>query len=137
LGIDRFDEAMRGLQFRQIVSRQRPRMRRRYAAVALPALVGTALAGLAYFTRNTGVDGTLGALLALLGAAAVMLGSLLAVFRAARGGFLTALDILLGTGALLTATAAFFLMQYGFAIAMTAALLGLVIAATTSPRRPA
>lgn len=111
-------------------------MRRRYAAVALPALAGAVLAGVAYFTPNTGVDGTVGALLALVGAAAVTLGSLLAMSHDVRGGWLTTLDILLGIGALLTATAAYFLMQYGCAIAMVLAFAGLV-AAMTSRRRPA
>ena len=112
-------------------------MRRRYAGVALPALVGAVLAGLAYFTPNTGVDGTIGALLALIGALAVTLGALLAMVPAVRGGWLTGLDILLGIGALLTATAGYFLMEYGCAIAMALAFVGLVVAATTSPRRHA
>ncbi len=112
-------------------------MRRRYAAASLPALAGAVLAGVAYVMPNTGVDGTLGALLALVGAAAVTLGSLLAMTDAVRGGLLTALDILLAIGAVLTATAAYFLMQYGCAFAMALAFVGLVFAATTSSRRPA
>lgn len=112
-------------------------MRRRYAAVSLPAIVGAVLAGVAYFVPNTGVDGTVGALLALIGAVAVAVGSLLAMSGSVRGGFLTTLNILLGIGAILTATAAYFLMQYGFAIAMALAFVALVVVATTSPRRPA
>lgn len=109
-------------------------MRKRHLAVSLPALVGEVLAALAYFGPNTGVSGTGGALLALIGAVCVALGALLAAAPVVRGGVLTALLVLVGVGAGLTATAAFFLMQYGFAIAMVLTLAGLVAAAVMSWR---
>ncbi|MEQ8403469.1 MAG: hypothetical protein RKE49_00115 [Oceanicaulis sp.] len=109
-------------------------MRKQFVAVSLLALVGVVLAALAYFGPRTGVNGTGGALLALVGAACVMLGSLLAAAPVVRGGGLAALLILVGVGAILTAAAAFFLMQYGFAIAMVLTLVGLMAAAVLSWR---
>lgn len=110
-------------------------MRAAYALVALSALIGSVLAGIAYFTPNTGVDGTGGALLALAGAVAVTLGALLAMVPAVRGWFLGLLDVLIFLGAALTAAAASFLMQYPFAIAMGVAALGLLLAVAVRPRR--
>lgn len=111
-------------------------MRTSFILVLLPALAGAILGSLAYFTQNTGVDGTVGALLALIGAAAVAIGALLAMVPGVRGGFLKFLNLLLGLGALLTAVAAYFLMQYYFAAAMGLALLGLVAATAAHSRRP-
>jgi quinoprotein glucose dehydrogenase len=111
-------------------------MRSRYVAVTLPALAGAVLAAIAYLTPNTGVDGTVGALLALAGAVAVTLGSLIAMSDAVRGGLRVTLNILLAIGALLTAVAAYFLMQYWCALAMVLAVAGLAFAAPSS-RRPA
>ena len=111
-------------------------MSSRYAAVAVPALAGAVIAAIAYLAPNTGVDGTVGALLALVGAVAVTLGSLIAMTDAVGGGLRVTLDVLLGVGALLTALAAYFLMQYWCAPAMVLAFIGLVYAASSS-RRPA
>lgn len=114
-------------------------MRATYAFVLVPALVGTALAANAYFGPfgTTGVEGTLGALLALIGAAAVTLGALLAMASRPRSGWRGLLNILLALGAGLTALAAWFLMQYALAVAMLLAFLGLLATAFASARRPA
>ncbi|XBQ15446.1 MAG: hypothetical protein ABL308_10825 [Oceanicaulis sp.] len=109
-------------------------MRKRYLAAGLPALIGVVLAALAYFGTHTGVDGTRGALLALIGAVCVTLGLGVAAVPAVRGGLLAALLILIGIGAALTALAAFFLMQYGFLVAMLVALAALIAAAVMSWR---
>lgn len=113
-------------------------MRIPYILAFLPALGGAALAVIAYFSPNTGVDGTPGALLALLGAAAATLGALLAMMEAVRGKVRILLNTLTGLAAALTALAAYFLMQYAFAAAMGLALLGLLLAwASPSTRRTA
>jgi len=109
-------------------------MRKRYIAVSLPALVGLLLAAFAYFAPNTGVTGTGAALLTLLGALGVTLGALLAAAPAVRGGLLGALVSLVAVGALLTALAAFFLMQYGCTIAMVLTFAGVIAAAVISWR---
>ena len=99
-----------------------------YALVLLPALIGVALGAVAYFSAGTGVDGTAGALLALVGAGAIVLGSLLGLTPVPGGWVRGLLDALLGLGALLTAVAAYFLMQPVFAAVMLLALLGLLAA---------
>lgn len=101
-----------------------------YLPVFLPALVGTILAGIAYFAPIgiTGVEGTAGALLALVGAAAVALGALLAMAPGLRGWLRGLLDALLFVGAALTALAAWFLMQVPVAIAMAVASVGVLLA---------
>lgn len=110
-------------------------MRTSYALVLLPSLVGVALGGFAYFVPATGVNGTIGALLALLGAVAVALAAALAMMPAVRGGVLTLLDVLIALGAVLTALAAFFLMQYAFMVAMLLAALAVPVAIVTRPIR--
>ncbi|WP_372423978.1 outer membrane protein assembly factor BamB family protein [Salinarimonas chemoclinalis] len=110
-------------------------MRTRYALVLVPALCGAALAGVAYFGSHTGVDGTLGALLALVGAGAVAAGALVALLVPMRPGLLAALDGLLVVGALLTALAAWFLMQDLFVAAMLLAL-GMVLVVRAVPASP-
>lgn len=85
-------------------------MRTSYAFVFFPALAGAMLGAIAYFVPNTGVDGTSGALLALIGAAAATLGVLLAMAPTVSGWGLGALNVLLGLGTALTAAAAYFLM---------------------------
>jgi len=112
-------------------------MRIAYLLVLLPALVGAALGGMAYFQPETGVDGTPGALLALVGAAASAIGAILLMLPSTSGGIRTLLKLLTGLAALLTAIAAWFLMQYAFAIAMALALLGLAVALALPDRRTA
>jgi quinoprotein glucose dehydrogenase len=103
-----------------------------YALVAAPAALGVVLGGLAYFGADTGVDGTVGALLAFIGAVAVTVAALIAMAPLPRGVRVT-LNILLVLGAILTALAAWMLMQPLFAAAMVASALGLV--AALAPRR--
>lgn len=105
--------------------------------VFVPGLVGTVLAAIAYFAPFgiTGVEETAGALLALVGAGAVTLGALLALAPSVRGGVLALLNALIGLGALLTALAAWFLMQDAFAAAMALAVLGLLAALAMPGRR--
>lgn len=94
----------------------------------IPAAVGAIIALLAFIAPfgNTGVDGTLGAGLAVLGSVAVtaMIGVMAASPRT-RGWFLT-LSVLAALVALLTALAAFFLMQTLLLIAMAATLCVLI-----------
>lgn len=112
-------------------------MRLTYLLVLVPALVGTVLAALAYVGpgETTGVEGTAGALLALVGAAAVALGSLLAMAPGLRGWPRGLLAALLFVGAGLTALAAWFLMQVPLAAAMALAALGALVAPALRPRR--
>ncbi len=112
-------------------------MRATYALVVIPALVGVVLGAIAYFAPfgATGVEGTSGALLALLGAVAVTLGGLLASRMDRRSGWRGALQVLLALGAALTALAAWFLMQFFLATAMGLAFLGLIGAALVTARR--
>lgn len=108
-----------------------------YLVVLVPALVGTALAVAAYSAPfgTTGVGGTPGALLALLGAGAVFLGALLAMSPGLRGWLRRLLDVLLLVGSALTALAAWFLMQLPFAVAMALAGVGAVVAMILRPQR--
>jgi quinoprotein glucose dehydrogenase len=110
------------------------RTRWAYALVAAPAALGVVLGGLAYFGADTGVDGTGGALLALIGAVAVTVAALVSMMPLARGLRLT-LNVLLVLGAILTALAAWMLMQPLFAAAMAASALGLVAALASRRRR--
>jgi quinoprotein glucose dehydrogenase len=102
-------------------------MRISYVLVLAPAVVGAVLGGIAYVRHGSGVDGTAGALLALIGALAVTGGALLAMLPRLAGWFRVLLDILLALGAALTAVAAWFLMQDAFAVMMALALAGLIV----------
>jgi hypothetical protein len=108
------------------------RTRWAYALVAAPAALGAVLGALAYFGADTGVDGTGGALLALIGAVAVTAGALVGMAPLSRGVRVT-LNVLLVLGTVLTAIAAWMLMQPLFTAAMVASALGLV--AALAPRR--
>ncbi|MBP1806306.1 hypothetical protein [Rubellimicrobium aerolatum] len=110
-------------------------MRIAYILAALLALAGAVLGGRAYIAPDSGVDGTLGAGLALAGAVAVTLGALVAAIPEIRGGWRGLLGTLLVLGAALTALAAWFLMKPAFAILMALALLGVVVALLVRPRR--
>ena len=106
-----------------------------YLVVALFSAIGVGFGAWAYFGTETGVDGTEGALLALLGALAVMLCALLVVQAEPAGKGRVALDVLMGLGAILTSFAAWMLMQYIFAAAMALAFVALIVAATRPVRR--
>jgi hypothetical protein len=112
-------------------------MRIAYVLVLLPALVGAVLGAVAYLAPVTGVDGTPGALLALVGAVLVMLGAVVAMVPAVRGWGLGLLNVLTGLGALLTAVAAYFLMQNAFAVAMAMTFLSLLLVLSIPNRRHA
>lgn len=111
------------------------RTRLGYALVAAPAALGAILGAFAYFGTETGVDGTAGALLAMIGAIAVAVGALICMAPLPRWLRIT-LNVLLVVGSILTGFAAWMLMQPLFAAAMAASVLGLV-AALARPRRRA
>lgn len=106
-------------------------MRRANLFVILPAAAGVVFALWALLVPTAGVAGSFGAWLAFLGALAVTLGALAAPFL--RGFLRRGLLALVGLGAALTAVAAWFLMQWAFALAMLAALVGLVLTAALRP----
>ena len=110
-------------------------MWRSYALAAVPAVVGVALGLVAFLTPVTGVTGTLGAALALGGAVAVTMGSLLAMAPSLRGPLRGTLAVLIALGAALTAVAAWFLMQEAFAVAMVLTFAGALFAPFIRPRR--
>jgi quinoprotein glucose dehydrogenase len=110
-------------------------MRRTLIPVILLGAAGIGLAAFAYFPFGSGVEGTVGALLALLGAVAVTLGAFLMAMHTVRGVPFGVLAFLVGLGAVLTALAGYFLMQYGLAIVMGLALLGLLIAVLRPARQ--
>jgi hypothetical protein len=114
-------------------------MRINYLFVLVPAVVGVALGLVAYFAPfgTTGVDGTPGALLALIGAIATTAGAALAMAPSVCGRWLSTLHALLFVAAALTAVAASFLMQTAFAVAMAIAALGAPLALAARPRRRA
>ena len=115
-------------------------MRKTYVIALIPALVAVVFGVIAYFAPmgNTGVDGSIGALLALVGASATAIGALLAMLPALRGGLLVLLNVLMFLAAALTAVAAYFLMQFVMAVAMVLAFVGLCLALFLhSRKRPA
>lgn len=113
-------------------------MHRNLLPVALPAAVGCGFAAYAYLADQTGVTGSAGALLALIGALAVFIGVILSAFTERRGALFGVLAFLIGLGAALTAVAGFFLMQYGLVAAMAFTVVGLVfVLLRPDTRRPA
>lgn len=112
-------------------------MRQLLALPLLAAFLGLVMAVVAFAAPfgNTGVDGTLGAGLAVLGALATTL--LIAVLMTRRAGRRWAV-ILHGFGllaALLTAVAALFLMQTALTVLMAVAFVTLLIAGVMPRRR--
>ncbi|MFU8863882.1 MAG: hypothetical protein ACNA7O_08195 [Rhodobacterales bacterium] len=103
----------------------------------IPAVVGASIALIAFIAPfgNTGVDGTLGAGLVVLGSVAVtaMIG-VMAIYPLTRGWFVT-LGALALLAASLTAIAAFFLMQTLLLIAMAATLCVLIFLLFVSGKR--
>lgn len=77
---------------------------------------------------NTGVDGTLGAALALLGATAALVLTLILTLARPRRGWRRAFVVLAVLAALLTALAAVFLAQMLLAAAMLAGAVTLIAA---------
>lgn len=110
-------------------------MRWTHGLVALTAAVGAALAAYAYFTPTSGVDGTAGALSALIGAVAVVIGALIAGLRAVPGWGRTTLNVLLVLGTVLTGLAAWMLMQHAFLVAMAVSFFCTLAAIAIPARR--
>ena len=101
----------------------------------LAALVGVGFAGAAALQPDSGVDGSPGAFLALLGAlgVALVLGLLVSGRLPARWWGLFAVIAAIGT--ILTALAAWFLMQDALLAAMAVSLLALLAGSATAQRR--
>lgn len=101
----------------------------------LSALAGVGFAGAAALLPDTGINGTLGAFLAFAGAVAVMilLGLLIVAWipTRARGVFAGVAALV----AVLTALAAWFLMQNALFGTMVLALLTLAVGGLTSDRK--
>ena len=112
-------------------------MHSQYFATIFLALVGIVFAGIACFAPlgNTGVDGSLGALLALIGTVATALGAGLLAFASLSPRWRTLLLVLSVTAAVLTAIAGYFLLQFALAGVMAAAALALVLGVFLNPRR--
>ena len=91
--------------------------------MAVPAVIGLALAVIAFVRRGSGIDGTAGAGLAILGMAALAAAALL-VGRLSPGRFRTFVTVMILIGGLLTLICAWFLMQgwLMLAVALTLAL---------------
>jgi formate/nitrite transporter FocA (FNT family) len=101
----------------------------------LAALAGVALAGTAALMPDTGVDGSPGAYLALLGAVGVALALCLLVFARPSLGFAAVLAWSAGLISFLTALAAWFLMQDALLGAMVVSLVALIVGRVTVERR--
>lgn len=91
--------------------------------MAVPAVVGLALAVMAFVNRSSGISGTPGAGLAILGMAALTLAAIL-VGRLRPGKLRTFVTVMILIGGLLTLICAWFLMQgwLMLAVALTLAL---------------
>lgn len=103
-------------------------MQKQHLPAASFGLVGVLLALIAYAAPfgNTGVDGSIGALLALIGAGTVALGAgLLVLGKLPHRPVWIAILVL---AAVLTSVAAYFLMQFVLSGVMAAAALGLILA---------
>ena len=101
----------------------------------IAALGGLALAAAAAFLPDTGVDGTYGAFLALLGAVGALLFIGLLATRRFSG---TARRVLIGVAVLtafLTALAAWFLMQDEMVVAFAVSLLALLAGSAIVDRK--
>lgn len=112
-------------------------MQRAWILVLVVSVIGTVLAGNAFIgpLGNTGVDGTVGAGLALLGSVSVtLLIVILIARRLPRGWFMTLL-VLAMLAALLTVVAGYFLMQALLAAAMAVTFGLLVVLSLASDRR--
>ncbi len=107
-------------------------------AMASPAIIGLGFAANAYFTRGSGVMGSGGAFLAMIGALAVLLGSLITSFIMQRGTAFGLLAFFIALGAALIGVAGFFLIQFGlaWAMALTLVALAFVVFRVSTERRP-
>lgn len=103
----------------------------------LAALAGVALAAYAWLAEGTGVTGTPGALLALVGAVAVWIAAMVMGLPSVRGGLHMTLRVLAVLAGALTALAAWFLMQNVLAAVMAVASLALLFAVSSGRRTAA
>lgn len=94
--------------------------------MAIPAAIGLIVAVLAFFRRGSGIAGTPGAGLAILGLAALVAASLL-VGRMAPGRFRTFITVMILIGGLLTLVCAWFLMQGWIMLAVALTLVAWLI----------
>ncbi|MDP3342267.1 hypothetical protein [Frigidibacter sp.] len=102
-----------------------------------PALVGVAIATVALVAPfgNTGVDGTLGAALALLGSVFVASVIVVVLMRPLPRSWFVSLVTLAMIAVLLTALAAYFLMQTLLLAAMVVTLMALAFVLSSQRRR--
>lgn len=103
----------------------------------LPALAGVGLAGYAWVAEGTGVNGTAGALLALIGALAALLGLAILAMAHPAGGRRRLVVALALVTALLTAVAGWFLMQDALAVVMAVVVLTVPVVAARPRLRSA
>ncbi len=101
-----------------------------YLVALVLSIVGVVFSGIAYFAPfgNTGVDGSIGALLALVGAVASAACIVIGLATRVHGPWLTALNILVIVAAILTAVAAYFLLQHVVMFTLAVAAIAVVIA---------
>ena len=100
------------------------------------ALVGVGFAGSAAFGPDTGIDGTLGAFLALLGAVALTLTLIILSTLRVSARLRAVLVWLAGLLAILTGLAAWFLMQDALLGATVVSFLALLLRNATGQRKP-
>lgn len=112
-------------------------MKQLLALPLLAAILGLVMAVIAWTGPfgNTGVDWTLGAGLAVLGALATSLIIAILMSRRPSRRWAVVLHVLGLLAALLTAVAALFLMQTALTLLMAAAFVTLLIAGVSSRRR--
>ncbi|MDO5705272.1 MAG: hypothetical protein Q4G49_09415 [Paracoccus sp. (in: a-proteobacteria)] len=123
-----------------VISRQsspvpRRHLWRRGLAVTILGTAGLLLAVLFFTLRGSGVNGTAGAALAILGALTTALGPLLAA-TLPPGGWRGFVQILTVLAALLSAIAGYFLMQSIYTAVMALATVAAVVLMLTGGNRP-
>ncbi|WP_019955025.1 hypothetical protein [Yoonia vestfoldensis] len=113
-------------------------MDRIFFPALLLSVIGAILGLIAFFGPfgNTGVDGTVGAGLALLGSVTITLIVIIVMIWQPLGGWRLTLCALAMFAAFLTAIAAFFLMQYMLAFAMALAFFVLIPLMINGRRHP-
>jgi hypothetical protein len=110
-----------------------------YLVALVLSIIGVVFSGIAYFAPfgNTGVDGSIGALLALVGAVATAAGIVIGLATKIHGPLLTALNILVIVAAILTSLAAYFLLQFVVMFTLAIAAIAVVIAISWPANRRA
>lgn len=99
------------------------------------AFVGLALATLAMWMPDTGVNGSLGAFLTVLGAVGVVLALSVIAVGVRSNSLHAVLVTLMIVAATLTALASWFLMQTGIIVAMVVAVSAFLASGTQPQRR--